>query len=181
MSEQKGNRLFTRVLDTVGDGSGDFQATGDYSETPTEFCIKPSSDDGESELVVFSGAFHWRQDGKEIPTGGYGTKDDPLVNGIQAFIRHEGVITTHFMAGGAVHQNSGWALSATTIHEHPGKGKKDLASFTAGYEFMRTWGSQIILVEGKDELVFLFNDDFTDFEEQFIVVHGYDRRKRPIT
>jgi len=177
-SHTKGNRLITRILDSVGDGTGEFQMTGDYSENPTEFLAKPLPEDGLFE--VHSGAYHWTMVGKSIPGAGYGTSEVPLINGVQALWRHQGVLITHFMAGGAVTTNVGWTFSPIRIHEHPSGKTVGMSTFTIGFEFLRTWGTPLILENGHDELVFIMHDDFTNMIEHFVVIHGYDRRKHPV-
>lgn len=177
-SYQYGNRLYTRVLDTVGDGSGDILVNGDYSTTPKEFKLHAL---GDAQLEVVSAAYYWRMPGTSIFAGGYGTGAAPLANGIEAFIRHDGVVVTHFMAGGRVTTNSGWSLSGYRIHEHPGiVGLGPIAAYSVGFDFRQTWGNALFLEAGKDELVFVFNDDFRTFTEHLVVIHGYDRRKHEV-
>jgi hypothetical protein len=180
----KGNRLLTRVMDPTGIGQGDPQILGDYSDEglgATEFILRPIDED--SELQITSGTYFWEQEGPRIHPQGYGTSPDPLINGIQAFTRHDGVITTHFMAGGEVTINAAWGVNAAQMFflDAGLPPPADLkSSFIVTFDFVKTWGHPIILDDGLDELVFVFNDDFSDFSRHLLIMSGWDRRKKPV-
>lgn len=72
-----------RYLDTVGDGSGTKNATGDYSVTPERFLIAPALD----EIFLLDHLLIVLEVEATIDNSSFGRFVDPLTNGIYLRVR----------------------------------------------------------------------------------------------
>jgi len=78
----KGN--IAKYLDTVGDGTGEINAIGDYSSAPVDFFYSPNA----NEVVLLNRVIITIEDGGSIDSGGYGNNSSPLTNGIVAIFKN---------------------------------------------------------------------------------------------
>jgi len=162
---RKGSPIVT-LLDTNGDGTGVFEANGDYSETPTEFIIRPEP--GHSiaihRLVV------QLRNGSVLDEDNYGGIPG-LTNGVYLFMADNGEDIWRFPALAAVRANRDWAGLA-----HPTPLVVGLAPAETLYctlDFVKLTGVPIVIADHKNHrLGVRLNDDFTGLLEQRFVVYG---------
>lgn len=164
-------KIISRLLDTVGDGSGTKLATGDYSVTPEVFKIQPS----EKQIMVITGFIVALTDTGSIDTGSYGN-GLALTNGIQLGVFDQaGLVYTITDPDLPVRTNAEWAIYANSVSRTDfGQGDEWLV---ARFETSNIAGAgwSIVLKGGDGEfLAVTLNDDFSDLVTQYFAVQGYD-------
>lgn len=151
-----------QYLDTNGDGTGNIDAIGDYSLTPTEFYIQPPAGSVyELRRVIVT-----IEDTGSIDSGGYGNNSSPLTNGISVECRIEGQPVRTLTAQLPVTRTADWNSLCFD---------GDVINFGSGNQFyVARWtftndGDPIRLTE-NDVLAFKFNDNLTS---QGLVGHRF--------
>lgn len=155
---------FSRFLDTVGDGSGDKDAIGDYSAAATDFLIAPQEPD---ETIKVARVIVQIADTGTVDAGSYGN-GIALTNGIRLLLLDGANIQTDYMDGFPVLTNGTWArvsydVAATAF----GAGENYVSvrwTFTKG-------GSAITLRQGQS-LAMRLNDDFSNLNSHTFCVQG---------
>ena len=136
-----------RHFDTNGDGTGEFEAIGDYRSAPMDFFFQPAPG-----KVVPVRRILFIMKGADIGKGGYGHAD-PLVNGIT--VQHtdaEGNIITLFTNSVPIRDESDWA---GLCYNFDPKGKDAKAGrFTLGES-----GTPTVLKD-RERIAVTLNDDF---------------------
>lgn len=101
-----------RFADTVGDGSGSIDATGDYSVTPATLKIVPPS----NMIFVCQRFSIIIADAKAMDSGGYGSNGaNPLTNGCSFQLVRNGEVAIDFTNGENIKTNGEWAMYMDTI------------------------------------------------------------------
>lgn len=148
-------------LDTNGDQSGDTNAVGDYSDTPTEFFYQPAAGCVEliSRMVIYMG-------GKDVGKGGYGN-GDALTNGIRIQTANTIPEATMDLDGGRpIFAEKQWKRVCYDLSP------VDEESRSARWTFAKS-GLPLILSH-EDRLVVTLHDDFSHMDEHTFMVHGSD-------
>ena len=157
--------LWSKHLDTNGDGTGTYNAVGNYSSTPTEFLLVPEKSVRVHRLLItVEAAFGFKA---EI----YGS-DVALTNGINLEVRdHDDVVLGLFTDRHSVKTNAHWAMYCFDVDvkswRTAGSGNELL---TARWTFSRM-GAPLWMRAGH-KLAIKLNDDFTGLVLHHFVVQG---------
>jgi len=156
------------MFDTDGDGTGDTNAIGDYSDPEpgvgeTEFFV--TMPEGEA-MVVASGRFYIEATGG-FDSGKYGN-NIVLTNGIKLHLQdaNGNVILDFFQDGGVIMTNAQLAaIGQLPVYLEFGQGNNSLVvSWTAV-----AFGTHLLITH-ENKLVVTVNDDFTDLvQHRFII------------
>lgn len=158
----------SRHLDTVGDGSGDKNANGNYAAAVEEFKIVP----GATEIFRIARMIIHIDDVGNPGAGTYGA-GAVLANGVEVQVKDASGVIIDMTDGMPVKENGDWQhysydVSYTTFG--PGN---------AGYVGIR-WtflrGGVALRLDGSagEYLAARFNDDLTFLTEHIFVVQGYE-------
>lgn len=158
---------FFRFLETIGDGTGDKNAVGDYSVTPQNFLYRhPADSDVTCELsrliVEMGDGGPGGGEGGASISSGYGVSPDPLVNGIViTLLNPNGSVLRDLTDGIPIKTNADWARfcyneSLLDFKGIPGQGPDALQ---ARWDFRET-GHGLHLKRGG-EFVIALHDDFS--------------------
>jgi len=160
-------RNIFRCLDTNGDGTGDFQAIGDYSVTPTDFFIQPAS----GEIFILHRMLVMIEDSSGMAARDYGNIANGLTNGIAIGTFRDGVLVNQLTQNTPILTNGEWARPCHDV---------DLKTWSTGNEVLTVrWtfeksGKPITLNGGKKESFRVtLNDDLTGLVEHTFHVQGY--------
>lgn len=158
-------KILIRVLDTVGDGTGTKDASGDYSAAAQTFLIKPPA----HTTYIISRMIGSIRDGGSFDSGFYGN-GLTLTNGIKVYCKSNGE-TIDLFDGLSVLTNADWAGICYDI---------DISKFGSGNEYLNfRWtfskSGTFIKLDGNkgDELYVELHDDFTGLVSQYFTVQGY--------
>ena len=103
MTQQyRATKIINRYLDTKGDGSGEKNAIGNYSNNKTVFFIKPEND---QVFHLRSIMIHIRAKGTDVYADKYGDQDR-LVNGIKFELWNNDGLIADLTDGLPVHDNA---------------------------------------------------------------------------
>jgi len=161
------NLIFSRYLDTVGDGSGTKSATGDYSAVQGIFRIAPAAGViyRVTRMIIHIG------DTSGFTAAEYGNLGAALGNGVQVRT-HNGAATIIDLTDNVpVTTNAEWGNSCYDV---------DLKTWGAGDESLLVrWtfskAGQDIRLDGDatEELQVLLDDDLQGLLDHHFVVQGY--------
>lgn len=162
-------RGVSHVLDTVGDGSGDTNATGDYSVDPQEFYYRPEvgSDVEVRRLIILVGGT------AGIRMERYCGLSSPLANGVIINARDNAgdifFITDPFEP---VKDTATWGLYAGNLSIYdPSPGDKYVL---AELDFTKMIRTGLALKGGDGEFFAVtLSDDFTGLTVQKFMLMGY--------
>jgi hypothetical protein len=157
-------KIISRLLDTVGDGSGTKMAVGNYLATAEEFLLTPA--EGEQALInrmIVSVADTVGMQAEE-----YGNLGAALTNGIKVEVHNSGGLLYSLTDPDyPVKSNAGWGYTCYDAQ---------LLSWGAGDELLVVrWtfghtGTPVLLRSWKGEkLVVTLNDNFTG-----LLYHGFN-------
>jgi hypothetical protein len=157
------NLIFTKKLDSIGDGSGSVNQNVNGAETPVVFKMKPEA--GQIMLVHHINILV--RDNPSFDSGGWGAlANTPLTNGCVLGKILDGSHSDAFN----LKSNADMAGICYDITHH---------SFDPGDEFVvarfsfRKLGAPIRLIgDNNDELNFTINDDLTALVDQYVVAEG---------
>ena len=159
--------LITRVLDTVGDGTGTIEATGNYSAAVEEFFIQPAA----TEVIRLSRLLISVEDSGNFDAAKYGN-GITLSNGIKV-ICYNGETDTESSHTGqlSVMHNADWGSYCYDV---------DVKTWGIGNEvLLARWtfqkSGQYLRLRGSvgDKFIIRLEDDFTDLVEHKFIVQGY--------
>lgn len=166
------NKLLYRNIDTVGDGSGDWNITGNYTDGgvdplgATEFKLTASPNEHiHVERVLVSLA-----DTGTFDSGGYGN-GSALTTGINAYVTDKNGLILYrlIQANNPIKTNGDWAHKCYDLTLHAfGSGDQYLA---ARWTFARS-GQPVILRPGWS-LIFLFQDSFAHLVDHHYELQGF--------
>lgn len=164
--------IFSRFLDTNGDGTGTTNANGDYSGTGNEdqFYIAPAS--GESfwiERMIVS-----VEDTSGFTAQEYGNLGAALTDGIEVQVRTGAdTVKIDLTDGVPIETNAHWGRMCYDV---------DVKSWGAGNEllvcrwtFTRTGGALILNGGNSERLTVVLSDSFTGLISHYFLVQGYVR------
>ena len=159
-----------RFLDTVGDGTGDKNAIGDYSSVPQEFKIAPDLHEGFFivQLVVLLAATGPLGSGVY---GGGGMGNNPLTNGVRIYKKKVDAITADFGGGVAIKDNGDWLRFGPDVQILEfGPGDNHIM-FRLGV----VKDDNVLALSGNDEEAFVvaLSDNFTGLTKHFFMAQGY--------
>lgn len=161
-----------RFADTIGDGSGEKSAIGDYSLSPVEFKIKPALE----EIYEVVSLTVYIEDSGSLDSGFYGNSIQ-LNNGIEIFARRGNVILWDITDGDPIKKNQDWLKYGF---------QETVSAFGQGtnvvqYRWQTEVDSSTMILEGAngDELVGILNDDFSGLTDHKFKI-GY-RKFRKVT
>ena len=164
-------RIF-RYLDTVGDGSGEKLATGDYSVTPQEFKIAPEP--GE----IFSiGTMIISLCDDLIHAGSYGSMaKGPLDNGIRILLKRGTKVALDITENFPIKVVADWARLAFNAELKVWGSGQNNQFLIVRWTYERD-GSPVTLSGDRNEsLVLVLNDDFSHLTD-----HRFHIRGRTVT
>jgi len=160
-------QLFFRFADTVGDGSGSYEANGDYSVTATDFKIAPAA----GEVLRLSRAILMIEDVGVMDSGFYGN-NVVLTNGLKPYVERNG--TREYIINSAQPKILTNGDVAAFCHDLERRG------FGLGNEFITarwtfTKAGQFFRLDGdnNDEWGVNLNDDFTGLVKHRFMIQGY--------
>ena len=153
-------------LDTNGDGTGVYDATGDYSVTATDFFFAPAA----GETVEVTKLLVHVADKGPFDVDGYGAIAAGLTVGIVIAVERLGAIVLRLTNGAPIKDNA------------------DLSHLNTDYRltnFSSNYGSSIVsldvaafqtslLMHGDlgDKLIVTLNDDFTGLADHHFIMYG---------
>lgn len=160
--------LFIHLADTIGDGTGEADAKGDYStETGTPTGFKIVAQPGE-ELIVWRVIVHIEDTGA-MKADGYGglvkLPKGVLVRKLDA----SGDVYHDLLDNHAVKTNSDWGHQMFNVN-HLAFGAGTVETIYANWN-LKDSGAPIILYEGE-ALEFFCQDDLTGLEDHHFSVQG---------
>lgn len=158
-------RRFSHVfkfLDTNGDGTGDKNAIGDYSSTPTDFFYQP-----EGGRTVVLTRMIITMSGDHVNENGYGVKDTPLANGIVVHTENSTPEAAMDLSGGIpIRKERHWQRYCYDADA------SSLGLVVARWTFAKA-GIPLFLSH-NDRLVVTLNDDFSALTGHFFNIQGAD-------
>ena len=155
----------TRFLDTIGDGTGNKQFTGDYSANPTKAIIKPNND----AILYINRLIIFIADSGSVDAGYYGNSIT-LNNGI--FIKHEkqdGTLIKDITDGMPIKTNADYARYGFQVSD---------ISFGSGLNYIHAVltfeknGTPLTL-QPDEQLAIYLNDDFTPLKQHTFRAGAY--------
>jgi len=152
-------------LSTNGDGSGTFEAIGNYSGAATEFYIQPAAE----EIFAIETVTISIQDAQKVSADKYGGMT-ALTNGISVQIHDSGGVVTDITSNAMIKTNGEWSSYFDSMKAHTfGTGDELVVLY---WKFADS-GRSILLDGAKGEkLVFILNDDFTGLTLHRFFVQG---------
>ena len=155
----------TRFLDTVGDGTGNKQFTGDYSSNPVKAIIKPIND----SILYINRLIIFIADSGSVDAGYYGNSIS-LNNGI--FIKHEkqdGTLIKDITDGMPIKTNADYARYGFQVSD---------ISFGSGLNYIHAVltfeknGTPLTL-QPDEQLSIYLNDDFSPLKQHTFRAGAY--------
>ena len=153
---------FYRFADLNGDGSGVYDAIGNYSGAPTPFYIQPAAD----EILRILRVVVFIRDSGSFKASGYGSVGGDLTNGIKVEVVDNSGTLIDLTAQESIVTNAGWGSYCYDV---------DVKTWGTGDEVLLCrWtfgkaGFPLRLVgDNNERLEFILNDDFT-----FLVHHAF--------
>ncbi len=164
-AEQK---LISRPLDTVGDGSGTFNANGNYLVEAEDFKIVP----GAGEIFAIHRCIITIQDVGTFEAVNYGAKSlsAPLVNGIVMDVRNAAG-QLYPLTAAPILTNYGWSYHCFDYvkREFP----NNYGAMTMRWTFAKSGRPVILKGDDGEYLRAEMNDDLTFLTGHFFLVQGY--------
>ena len=157
------DRLISRFLDTVGDGSGNKNASVDGSATPVEFKFDGFGIIELTRLIVFI------RDSGPITAEGYGAiVGGSLTNGIDVEVWKDGSLHVSLFDNIPVKSNADWARTCFDVA---------VSSFGSGDNYARaqwilTQGSRSLRLASGDQVIIRINDDLSGLKEHYFNLQG---------
>ncbi len=160
-------KLISRRLDSIGDGTGEINATGDYSRQPQSFSLAP----GPNQTVIIARLIVGIGDSGTLDAGFYGNNTE-LTEGIQVGV-YTGPDLSFALTDprAPIRTNAHWAFYCHDLTYHSWGSGMNYA--TARWTFVKT--EQPLELEGvhHDRLSVTLNDDFRSLAEHSFLVQGY--------
>jgi len=155
--------IFSRYLDTNGDGTGTKTANGNYAAAAEEFYIQPA----EWQTLSLARLIVYAEDTGGMDNGSYGN-GITLTNGIRVILTKDGV-DTDLDGGLAIKSNGQWKRLCYDEHiDSAGSGNDSMA-----VRWTFTKAGQELKISGSDKLRVILNDDFTGLIDHTFLVQGY--------
>ena len=158
---------FFRLLDTVGDGTGDDNAAQNYAITPATFRIIPAA----NEVIILEQLLVHISDNSSFAPTGYGGRA-ALGNGYQIIATMPNMNAENLLANGDVIKHNDDFL-------HWGPGALDLIKFTGGADSSVgayravNFGVDFVLDGSQGHKIEItLNDDFSTLVDHHFIVHG---------
>lgn len=150
-------------LDTVGDGTGDIDASGDYSTIGQNFFYTCPND---VKFVTIERMIIHYEDVGNFDADKYGN-NITIANGVEVRVEKRGE-TVDLTAGRPVQTNAHWGeMTYDTFHSDYGTGNDFL---TVRWTFAKS-GAPVKLYPGEKFIVYL-SDDFSGLVEQLFKIQG---------
>lgn len=160
--------IFTRYLDTNGDGTGTKNANVNGSVTPVDYFIQ-ADPNGKNKLFLARMIVHIEAAGT-ITASGYGNLA-VLTNGIT--LQHQDAddnVIRDITDGIPIKSNGGWRRQCYDGARAPwGSGNE---TFSARYTFAET--GELIVLKPGEKLVITINDDLSTLVQHYFNVQGND-------
>lgn len=155
------NLAFSRLLDTVGDGSGTKPIVGDYSGAVTQFMLVPDTD----TILRVTGLRVVIRDAT-IDADDYGGLGSPLTNGIEVQVRNGAGIIIDLTDEVPVKANADWGRYAAI----------ERRQFASGDEILTVdWRLEHPLrldATGSEYLTFRVHDNLTGLVDHYCLATG---------
>lgn len=160
-----GDNPLSQFMSSNGDGSGVVNLVGDYSETPTEFFIKPPAGEGIilARILIFIG------DTGNFSASGYGNGGG-LTNGIELkVVANSEDVLSDLTAGLSIKSNAEWSRYCYDV---------SLIDFGSGENFLSIrWTFEKsgipVRLDADNKLVVTLNDDFSGLNQHHMLCQGY--------
>ena len=164
-----GGLIFSRMLDTVGDGSGTKDAVGNYSGAATSFKLKPPAG-----LIAEVGRVIIQIRDTVAPNSDKYGNNITLTNGISVKITRAGEVIRDLTDGLPIKSNAEWGRMCFDIKE---TGFASGTAFVqARWTFRRFSEKGLILNSGSDDaLEFILNDSFVGLVDHYFTAQGVYR------
>ena len=162
------SKLFTRLLDTVGDGTGDVQAIGDYSETPAAFRIRAAP----GERLFIQTFVCTVEDVGTFTVDGYGAAS-ALEVGVSIYVADAAGEILYQLTNDAdpLIRNAEWA-HLTGHAQFFADNASGAVSLVAVFQLADQFGQAVELLPGWSFVVYL-NDDFSGLVQHHFYVQGH--------
>ena len=157
--------IISQFLDTVGDGSGTFEATGDYSSVADDFYIQaPAGELWAISRILITG----RDTGNFRPE--YYDVGGPLTNGIR-LIHEENGVENDLTSQSPVKTLAEWGSYCYDVNIYDfGAGDE---YFDVRWSFFRAGTFVDLAGDTNDKLIVRLNDDFTGLNSHRFLVQGF--------
>lgn len=159
-----GKEAIYQLLDTVGDGTGTKEATGDYSTTPESFKLKHASGMALVERVIVM-----IEDGGSFDSGLYGNGVE-LTNGIRVYLRDINDNILEEFTSFPVLTNGDWAGHCHDFNHFNWGSGNEVASVR--WTFSKAGQSLTINFDAGEYMEFYLNDDFSNLVKHRFTVQG---------
>jgi len=160
-------KLLSRFLDTVGDGSGTKEGISDYSSTPGILRIAP----GAGEVFRIARLIVSIEDTAGFAATGYGDVAGELTNGITVRVHDGTSLLMDLTDGVPLVSNADWSARCYDADVKTwGSGNDLLAvrwTFTKSGQYIRLDGDE------SEEFQVYLNDDFTGLVSHRFLIQGY--------
>jgi len=158
--------MFSRFLDTNGDGSGTKNANGNYAGGEEIFYIQP----GGTDIINVARLVVQIEDGGKFGSGKYGALAGALANGIAVRVQDDSGTVIDLTDGVLITTNVHWARYCYDV---------DHSDFGTGNEYMDVrWtfsksGNPIVLDAANNErLEVVLNDNLSGLVGHYFLVQG---------
>lgn len=159
--------LIFQHLTPNGDGTGGFNANGDYSSTEEIFYIQPPSD----KVYCIQRMIGMIEDSNNMRAEYYGDMGVALTNGITVRVSNNNGVILDMTNGHPIKRNAEWGQFCYDV---------DLKSWGTGNEFILIkWDlslpEQSLFLTGAngDKLELILNDDFSGLVSHHFVIEGH--------
>jgi hypothetical protein len=152
-------------LDTVGDGSGSYEVTGNYASAAEEFFIAPPA----NKVYTIERMLVFVQDTGAFDAGDYGN-GLALTNGLLLTVERDGVELLDLLGNEPIHNNAEWAAMCYDAQVLTwGTGDEMLV---ARWTFSKSGKPLTLHGKSSDRLVLTANDDMTGLNAHRFKVQG---------
>jgi hypothetical protein len=167
-------KIISRALDTVGNGTGDWNIVGNYADIggdgPTKFLIKP----GEDEHMFIHRVLVAIEDDGNWASSGYGS-GSALTVGIQAAVYDEddNIIYRLTDSRKNIKQNADWGHYCYDVAFASLGPASTSSHLLVRWTFAKSGKPVELQGPRREYLAFTFNDDFSHLIDQTLIVQGY--------
>ena len=158
------NKGIFRLLDTVGNGTGDTEAIGDYSVVATSFKITDTTGWGSIERLIVM-----IEDTGSFDSGLYGNGLG-LTNGIRVYVKNVSDEVLQELTSFPILTNGDWAGHCHDFNHFNWGSGNEVASIR--WTFSKSGQPALIKFDHGEYLEVLLNDDFSNLVKHRFTVQG---------
>ena len=166
------SQLFSRHLDTVGDGSGTKNAVGNYAITSQDFIIAPSSE----QIFSVARMLITLEDTSGMQAEEYGNLGAALTNGICIAEYDSAGLVSKLCDDVPVKTNAGWARLCYDANVLSWGTTPTDELLTVRWTFSKFGAPLVLRGDEGGKLVVTLNDSFTGLISHYFMVQGFIQR-----